>query len=758
MKYILLGLTLLITFQIQSQTNDLSEEANSKIKILESLIEEAENQKFDVLKEKTTIVTAKTFLKFADWDQDNVEINKKLFKNVPLYRKNALQLAETLARFERKEVIKILDKATEEINDLLLKKINRKPSVLVDWSKAALDGDQITYNGSPVFLSDYFFKPKEPELDKYYGNQDGFLVAPYNLVSEEGLVDQKIMNNLSVKSNGTLGYVYINNAKTPEWSTDKYGEDFKVKSNVFTGYDIDHPGARELQKMMLAEVTPYMAGKKFSELGYMIADEPQFYNYKKGEKIPNFSSAVSKFTLKKFNKWLSTKHKSIETLNKIWGTSFSDFDNIVFSTPIDISLKGAAQWYDWSLFNMDRVTDWYGYIKYRIKKEDPDANVHMKINPKLWTNNKRSHGVDLEALTNLSGIIGNKSGAEHIRVFGKPHKWEQKYVFDWRELCMGFDFMKSVSPNKITYNTEAHYLSSKGSKDLYLDPMYARASFWLAHIYGMTASQIWYWPRNLDGSLNLSKAGKGYSGTNNQQARVTNEVAMTMIDLNSNAEDIMSMQRQRKSIRIFYSKTSAINKKSHMDDVFELYESLNFEGTPIGFVTENIINTQENKNWDVVLVRKTPNATQKEFDALQSYLNNGGTVLIDDNSLLMDEYGMPLSSDLKAGNGKIIRTSSLAEFKNKSLDILEKKGLLSPVYVTEDEGTKPKGCIWRVVKDKEGANILSIVNVGKEEIKVKITFNNSNLVNCQDIITGVEKAPFTVLKPYEVFFVKITKL
>ena len=187
----------------------------------------------------------------------------------------------------------------------------------------------------------------------------------------------------------------------------------------------------------------------------------------------------------------------------------------------------------------------------------------------------------------------------------------------------------------------------------------------------MAASKIWYWPRNIDGSLDTVKASKAYVGSNNQQAAVTKEVATTMIDLNTNAEAIVAMQRQKKVTRIFYSKTSVMNKSNHMDDVFDLYEKLNFNGLPIGFVTKDILNQQNNNDWKVVLVRKTEFVTKEEFNALQEYLNKGGIVIIDNESLKKNEYGEPLNVTLNSGKGRIVIADSLAPMVMISLQIIK---------------------------------------------------------------------------------------
>jgi beta-galactosidase len=749
-------LIVLATFMVQGQ--DLEKQAKSKIKNLEKLIKKAEKKGIDILKEKITIRNAEVFLKYANWDAQNVEKNSKAFKIVKKYAKDAEKMASELPDFERNDVVKMLDEAIAYTNLLLTKKVFRTPSPNVDWSKVSVKGNQLIYKQKPVFLADYTWKPDTKELNEYHGNQDGFFLTPSYVTKKDGSIHPGKMKALKEKTTGSLGFIFLNHKSTPKWAKSVYGEGFAMRKDTYTAYDIDHPGARVIQEKLLGATVPYMKGKNFSKLGYMLCNEPHFFTQKKGEKLAWASGPVSNFTIDKFKIWLKSKHTKISKLNTLWGTNFNSFNDVSIQIPIDISLKGSAKWYDWSLFNMYRVTEWYKFLKSEIQKYDPMAKVHLKIMPNLWTENARIHGIDLEALTDLSGIIGNDSGAENNHMWGKKEEWEDSYSFNWRELCMGFDFMKSVSPNKINYNTELHYLSTVKSRDLYLDPMYVRATFWLAHTYGMNASQIWYWPRNADGSISKKATNdKGYAGSNNHQPRVTNEVNSVMVDLNAFSEEITALQNVKKPLRLFYSKTSAINKQKHMDDVFELYEGLHFYGTSLGFVTKDILKKHNNKEWQAVLIAKTPFVTQDEFNALQSYLNNGGTVIMDEISFSKNEYGESLPSKLKSEKGILLVEKDMHSIEEKALKLLKERNVLSDVQVNETNAIGRKTCVWKTSKNKEGKNILSIVNLGKSDSKLNIQLKDGGNIVCKDLIKGISVSNTPVLKPYEVYFVEISQ-
>lgn len=746
----------LFSFLLQAQS--LEEVAKAKIATLKSLRDKANKKGIDVLKEDTTIRTAELFLKYANWDENNIKANEKAFSLVKIYADKAKEMAINLPDFEREDVIKMLDEATAYLKLLLDKKVFRTPSPKVDWSKVTVHKDELLFNNRPVFLADYTWKPNVEELSEYHGNQDGFFMTPSYVTKEEGTISLPKMKELVAKPTGSLGFIFLNHKTTPNWAKTKYGEDFVMRTNTYTAYDIDNPGAKEIQQKLLGGIVPITAGKNYSGLGYMLCNEPHFFTQKTGDKLAWASGPVSKFTKDKFRVWLQKKHISIAKLNSLWQTNFKDFNAVTIQIPIDTSLRGTPMWYDWSLFNMYRVTEWYTFLKEEIVKYDAAAKVHLKIMPNLWTENKRVHGIDLEALTDLSGIIGNDSGAENNHMWGPKEEWEDHYALNWRELCMGFDFMKSVSPSKLNFNSELHYLSTTKSRNLYQDPKYARATFWLAHTYGMTASQIWYWPREANGAISQKATNdKGYAGSNNQQPRITNEVATTLIDLNAYSDYIMRMQRQRKPLRIFYSKSSAINKEQHMDDVFELYELLHFNGTPLGFVTKDILKKQDAANWDAILVSKTQFITLEEQKALQNYLDNGGVIITDKVSLNKDEYGNSIPK-LKKSNGTLVLCNSLNDINASAMNFLKDKNLLPKVLVTETNTLGVKGCVWKVIQNKKGAHILSVVNLGKTEASLKIDFKGAKKgVACKDLLKGIAVSSTPVLKPYEVFYVQVSE-
>lgn len=753
-KTILISLVLMFSF-LKTRAQTLETTARDKIDQLNALIVTAEAAEKEALKEKLTIRTAEIFLDYANWDQTNIANNIDYFGDSWHYKNNASVMANLLADFERQDIITMLDSSLVELAKVINGDINRKAASSVDWTNVNVNGNQIEEDGKPVFLEDWTWKPATTRFNEYHGQLGDFFITPGYVINDSGTINTNRLNQVISQPSGEAGFIFINNRGVPQWAQDKYGAGFVIKDEKgvrYTEYDIDHPGAKEMMGFLIQGMVPHMAGKNYSKLGYMMCNEPHFINTVEANGDLSWaSSGVSNYTIEAFKVWLENKHTIISNLNTLWGTSFLSFDDVSITIPISVTLQGTAKWYDWMSFNMDRVTNWYQFMKDEILDADPNAKVHLKIIPKHWTNNSRTQGLDVEALTRMSGIIGNDAGAVHRSAPWNTEDWEDKYIFEWREMSMAHDFFKSVSPNKIMFNTESHFLSTKGSINLYLNPMHSRATYWLAHTQGLNASQTWYWSRREDGSPR-NQNDVGYAGSNNHQPRVVNELHTTLMDLNTHSEIIKEFQVQRKSIRIFYTKASSINKPNHMDDLFELYEALSFDGVPLGFVTKDILLTESPNDWDVILVHKTQFVTQADKDALQAYINAGGKVIMDGVSFSKDEYGRNISSL----SGNITMISGAENIKNEALAVIDGLGKMPKVELIETSTANYPQVLWKSVENEIGNQVMSIINVGKEDVEVEVNIKNpvaGTLV--KDLFKGIDVSNTKVLKPYELFFVEL---
>lgn len=736
-------------FSISVLSANLEEVVKQKMDSLEVLIKRGDSIGVETQKEKLAYRTAEIFLEYARWDEAHIADNINYFSQVSIYKDKATEYGTQLPDFERKELIALLDSSISHITKVINKEIYQKQIPIIDWGNIEIKGDHLELNGKPIFITDFFWKPEVPKLCEYFGDINNCYISPSFLQDKNGTIGRGKQSQLEKEANkNNIGFVFLDNRNIPDWAKSEYGSDFYYNVRyAFVSYDIDNPGAEEMMDLLFSKVCPIIGGKKCTQLGYMIANEPHFFTQKGGWCVV----PISQHSIKKFRKWLKEKHKSINELNELWSTNFTNFDSVQISLPIDSNLRGQPIWYDWCRFNNDRVTDWYKKLKSIIRKYDANAKIHLKYWPSLWIKNWRDHGMDFEAITRLSDILGNDAGIEHSNMREANPYWAEKYSMEWQEMAMTYDFLKSVSPNKFIFNTESHYISTAKSRNLYLSQQYVNEAVWLNHIMGLTVDNVWYWARNEDGSArNNTYAGdQSYPGTVVHQPRVAYQVISTLYDLNSYSEYILSFHRQKRPLRIYYTETSAINMNNYMDKIREIYEELFFEGISLGFATDLIIRESKVGDFKVIVVYNTPYVTAKELEGLQKFIDNGGTVIVDNVSLKKDEYNRALNS-LKSTKGTVIYVSDIVSMKNKAFKVI--KSALPEVKIKELDGSY-KTIHWRELKEGKDY-IISMENLGKESKKVTFT-NLPREYKIIDLLTQKKLNDTLLIPKFGVVFCKI---
>ena len=745
----------------------LEKEARGKLKTLTNMMEQARSRNIDVAREETIVWFAEQFLTFANWDEANPEAIEMAFGYERYYAPNKKQLALELPDFERKKVIEILDKGIAVLGQEMRGEIKRRPVNKVDWQGTKAADNMFISNGKPIFPYDYFSKTVGQPLTNsdiyndhlgalYHGGENLYPVDHDRainsfLLNEDGTFNQALMKELTSIPDTNIGFLYYWIMGIPEWVEKREPEVRKGRS-LFTGFDIDNPLAREVWGKIIRETGRLTKGKKVTELGFVLANEPHWFA-EKGHWTQNFKemNSISSYTLNKFRQWLDKKYAGdIAQLNRNWGTRFAHFSSVNIEIPIDPALLGQPIWYDWSRYNMDRSTDWFTFVQNELHSVNPKAHTSIKVMPRMFMYDRRSGGIDVEALAELTTMVGHDAkafGSANIRP-GKSSDWLEKYAYSWSMVAMFHDFMESVAPDKINFNSESHFLSSGQWRDLDTRTSYVRSVYWLATLLGMDANTGWFWARDPDGSpedrlegeLDFFDPGLGgaYAGSNNMQPHVTNEVTQVMYDLNSFSEEIIKLREQRRPIRLFYSETTAINTTDYMTKGTKLYEALFFEGMPIGFVTQNIIQKQDNGNWDAVVVYNNSHVTDAEFNALQSYLDSGGTVILDtEQALSLNEYGQQRSQKLHAGNGNlsVLGSTDIAVIKQAALAAV-KQSSTPDVVITENNGNQHQTTMWRVVAQGDNSYLVNILNVGHNTAKLKLSLKNGAAFEVTDLMNS----------------------
>lgn len=716
----------------------LRREAVKRLERLKTLTANAKESGIDTARERVTIVTAEQFLKFADWDIEHTDELIEECKAYYLIGDRAEPYSKELPYREVREVRMIVDGAIAELRDVMQRPSSRRPVPDVDHAKLELRDGYLHFEGRPTFPSSISWMPREPELLDAFGNIGSAVIAPAFKATRDG---QAKVATESGAADETMGRVFFTHGKLPTWAREAY-ENIEFAKRCFTDYDIDHPGAREFWEALMQDTVPQVAGKNVSRGGYLLANEPHWFSATDEWD----TGPVSEFTVDKFRTWLAEKHGTVAELNQLWKTDFASFADVTIEIPIDQELRGKPIWYDWCRFNMDRVSEYFAFLKSEVRKHDPDAKVHIKILPDHLTNPSRSHGMDMEMLVRLQDIVGCDVKITNASMAKEDAAWPKRYAVNWHEIAISYDFFRSVGPDKMIFDSEFHGLSTVHWRDPDLSPEYVRCIYWLAHLHGLGINTTWYWGREPDGSM-LDRDSKSFFASNLTQPRVMDAFGRTMKELNAFAPEVVALSTQPKHVRLFYSETEAINNPRYMHKISDVYEELYHEGFPLGFATGRMLSEASDDaslEQSVLVVAGAQHLTAAELDALRHYLSQGGAMVITKS----DEYGRPHATTLAAISERLMR--GLDEGSSSIVSVvtghLKAKGLLSPVALKESNAVGEPGCVWRTCPYEDG-HLLLVLNLGKSTARLALAEPSSS---CRDLLTRAlhpstfELAPFGV--------------
>lgn len=731
-----------------------------KLNTLNILIEKAEYKKIDISREKMTVSLAQLFIPWIKWDESNIVKNSQYYLDHPVYKKNALTYAKTLPKFQQDSLITVLTHSIEELKLVLSGDISRKPVPNINWETVEIVDNQFVDKGESVFLGSYTWKTDDKLSNQYFGNLNSEYIAPSFIIDNKFNINEKKYRQLKNDTDKRIGQVFVSHKSIPDWAFEQ-ASDLTDGSRLFSTYDIDNPLAKKLFSSLFKNYVPLLKDKRSSDLGYMLFNEPSFFTqadtWNNGE--------VSAHTKQNFKQWLAEKHKTIGHLNKLWQSDFEKFSSVDIEIPMQSELRGTPIWFDWMRFNQERVTQWFTFLDHELKKHDPTAKTHIKLMPWLWNTDTRDHGLDFESLLEITDIIGFDANSQYSNFRG-VQDYEADYSFDWQSAAMSFDFFSSIQPQQLLWDSENHFFNNVKFQERDIDPDYVRAIYWLAATHGLAGSSTWLWGRNPNGSIIQRRSHNSEFITEiTHQPIGFHTLTRTLMDINAHGEDIQQLRKITKPIRIFYSETSAINQTDYMKGIRKIYENLYFEGVGLGFITEKIINKSAN-DWNVIVVHNTPNVTAIELEALKTYANNGGIIIVDNKSLLFNEYNQKHQQGISSlhENESVFVVPNLKSIKTKIKNVLNAEHKSPKIILTEfqnDLHQQHKTLAWRIAEKEPGTFIVSIVNTGHamKEFSLNHTYNNSNAnsdIKITNLLTGITEKTVIKIDKRKTLFLEVT--
>lgn len=433
--------------------------------------------------------------------------------------------------------------------------------------------------------------------------------------------------------------------------------------------------------------------------------------------------------LKAYRDWLREEYKDIKRYNQICGTSFADFDQVTFP---DESEKNSARKFDRTVFLQRIIYEEMAWAASVVRKKDPRAFLAGYPSWLMMDDEADFHYylLDAEEETKIYDICdADTAGDEN----------STRYAMDtihW--LAMYRDLMVGLAPGKPQWDGEFHFVN-----ELHLYPKgWTAAMHFQAYLHGLSGTHGWHWIH-----------GDGANTAILHDAQVCLDYSATALDLRRLSKEITAFHAAPAKTAILYSQRSTPysptpTKKenpgyfgpivsTHLRKMRDVYEGLFFEGVKLTFVTERQIEAGRLDEFTLLIVPAASHVSDEVVEKVQQFARQGGKVILLGECFAYDHRSQPRAEPIR-GDGIHSEPAVANDVQARKtlagwLDILK---LRPPIHV-EITPNNPPTVEWRYARDaKTGRELLYLLNIGHDPVKVSITRRDGSPVSCVDLRTG----------------------
>jgi len=545
----------------------------------------------------------------------------------------------------------------------------------------------------PVFFTGYgHFTQVREDIEKFpsYGiNLIQVEFGPQRIFpDEETISNTEVEAFLKVLDRAAQSNVAVNLLISPhyfpDWALEKYPH-LKQFEGGFLKFCIDAPESRDIIERFIRHVIP------------QIGNHPALHSICLTNEPMSRKSDQCTFTQALWRDWLEARHGDIEQLNHRHNAQYADFTSV----PIPQEpLQPIPLYYDWAIFNQERLAAWHHWMADCIHEISPNLPVHAKV--MIWMPFDRKQvmwGVDAELFSDLSDLNGNDCGKWY------PHDMASEWENEWQIENMGYDLQRAVADKPI-FNSENHLIRDRDVEDI--PPVHIRNVLWQGAIHGQSATTIWVWERTFNPESD-------FAGSIMHRPGCAAMVGMTHLDLMRVSEEVSAIQNLKPEIGILYATSSVIYSEAYLDVLKRTYEALNFTGIKIGFVTERMIEAEKIADYKLIIIPQATHITAEAHQGLQRYVASGGHLIAIGNECLgHDAYDTTYDSEetirMRASFSADVSARELWEIFEAQLRDWGINRIVS--ITTEDE--QPVWGVEYLTAQFQGRLIVNLVNYTRE--------------------------------------------
>ena len=480
----------------------------------------------------------------------------------------------------------------------------------------------------------------------------------------------------------------------PQWALDKW-PDLGKYSGGFFKHTIDAPQAKQIQEAFLTEILPTIA-KQDALHSVCLSNEPVYLD-----------SRQDPVTRTMWTKYLSATHKTIAAANQAWGTSHASFEAVPVPGPkVPDDAKALPLFYDWCVFNQQRLADWHQWEADVIAKLAPGKPVHARIMPRIFNRDHIANGVDPELFAKIGAINGNDCWALY------DHDAKAEWTHDWLTMNTFLDLQASMREAPI-YNSENHVIRD-GDLDP-IPPAHTYTVLWQQAVHGQCAETTWVWERSDDPKSD-------FAGSILNRPEHIFEHGRVHFDLMRLSKEVTALQNAPREVALLYSVASLVHQPAYGDTLRKVYTALNFTGHSVGYRSERQIAAGQWGETKLLIVPAATHVPSAVLEKIVAWQAGGGRVVtVGAKCLAFDVYGKPQPAGVL---GRLKASSISASMQGAALrDALAKAadaaGAKTPATVTGLDGKPVWGVEWRAAKFEDRV-VVNLVNLTREPVDLQI--------------------------------------
>lgn len=704
----------------------LLSEVSERYEAVVALRERVSAAGIDTKYEQTALHTVSLFLEFAQQDRENAELWRRMMARFSRMLDTTVDEAvEALPFRQLTDCLAVLDRAERSLTELERSGGGRPLVPATNFGDAVIDGPHFKVDGKVVFPSTLTWMPHNEANAAAYGSMRGSYTVLARTRPEmyeqaewtRSVIDvsRKPGDETRFQSGLFLGH------SPARWMVEQHPE-IKLGARFFTKYDIDNPRVRGWIDRLL-DVAIEQSSPTNPMNFYLLANEPHF-----GSTVGSWKAGpASEATMQKFRAWTQARYTDLDALNAAWGESYESFDDVTIPMPVPTELRGSAKYYDWCRFNMDRVNEWFAFLKDTIRRYDPEASVTIKMLGAHMKGASRDHGLDIESLIRMQEVPGLDAHTVPEKFNAESLERRKRHAHDgainWRSQAMFLDMIESIAPDRPVYDSEWHgfggtsWVSSEMSHD------YVRAAIWLSFLHGNSAINAWYWGRYADGRPRAS----GLSGPMTQPIAL-NAFGSTMHELNAHAEQVAALATTPIRVFIFYTEESAIQSAGYTAALIRVHEAATLTGARVGFATPRMLREDPDTHRLILL----PHAEYISDESLQALAHaNAKLVRIGSVGYTRNEHGQPRPNTDPQGrivSATVVPEAPAAELASFLDRVFTGSGVHAPLRIVDAKtGGLPGGVLSRVTPTDNGW-LMSLVNTSLEPRQVRLIMDEKTPV------------------------------